>query len=271
MPKGESTKLKGVLWPGMNLFDSATPEMRRRRNQKKDSSVLEQLEINSREVEPMELIFSPQGSLKRQRRISSSVLDDEEEFLKAETPTPSLSRPTLADLEVNMPHRQHRHPSTRAPPFYPVRSNYDDHMHSDFGNSYGDRMPNRKRAFTVYDDEEVSFAHPAGMSLLTSGFQHQISPTFTPAPQPFKGFTTGYYFDNKENVPPSAPVSAYEHHHAHQPSVTHYHTSAFGLDHEHNPNGLPYNHLFMQAYQPNADDDDGRTITAPGTPCAGAG
>jgi hypothetical protein len=51
----ESTKLKGVYWPGMDLFDSATPEMRRKRNQKKDSSVVEQLELNSQDVEATEI------------------------------------------------------------------------------------------------------------------------------------------------------------------------------------------------------------------------
>jgi hypothetical protein len=30
MAVSESTKLKGVYWPGMDIFDSATPEMRRK-------------------------------------------------------------------------------------------------------------------------------------------------------------------------------------------------------------------------------------------------
>lgn len=37
-----NTKLKGVLWDGMGMFDSATPDMRRKRNQKKATSVVQQ-------------------------------------------------------------------------------------------------------------------------------------------------------------------------------------------------------------------------------------
>ncbi|MCJ1364265.1 hypothetical protein MMC16_003374 [Acarospora aff. strigata] len=70
---GENSKLKGILWPGMDIFDSATPEMRRKRNQKKDGSVLAQMMINAAEVEPTELIFTPEGHLKKQRAISGMV------------------------------------------------------------------------------------------------------------------------------------------------------------------------------------------------------
>ena len=48
----ENTKLKGVYWDGMGMFDSATPDMRRKRNQKKATSVVEQLQATSRIVEP---------------------------------------------------------------------------------------------------------------------------------------------------------------------------------------------------------------------------
>ncbi|KAI9683340.1 MAG: hypothetical protein M1829_005410 [Trizodia sp. TS-e1964] len=64
------SKLKGIMWPGMSMFDSATATMRRMRNQKKDSSVLEQMKINSTEVEPTELIFTCDGLLKKERRLS---------------------------------------------------------------------------------------------------------------------------------------------------------------------------------------------------------
>ena len=66
-------QLKGVHLPGMDIFDSAPPEMRRRRNQKKDSSVLAQMQRNSILVEPTELIFHADGELKKERRIYSPV------------------------------------------------------------------------------------------------------------------------------------------------------------------------------------------------------
>lgn len=65
----DSTKLKGVLWPGMDLFDSATPEMKRMRNQRKDSSVLEQMIATSTGVEPTEVVYHPNGEISHSRDI----------------------------------------------------------------------------------------------------------------------------------------------------------------------------------------------------------
>jgi len=101
---GEGTKLKGVFWPGMDIFDSATPEMKRKRNQKKDGSVLEQMMINSAEVEPTELIFTPEGKLKKQRRITGMV--ESSSPIKEESPKPRRRRsnprkPILAEISGN--------------------------------------------------------------------------------------------------------------------------------------------------------------------------
>ncbi|KAJ5092050.1 hypothetical protein NUU61_006920 [Penicillium alfredii] len=82
----EMARLKGVLWPGMDVFDSATQQMRRKRNQRKDSSVLKRMEATSLLVEPTELVFSPTGILRKQRVISGNVEDDSP--LKGETPIP---------------------------------------------------------------------------------------------------------------------------------------------------------------------------------------
>lgn len=53
----DATRLKGVKWPGMALWDSATDEMKRNRNQKKHASVLENMILSSVSVEPNEWIF----------------------------------------------------------------------------------------------------------------------------------------------------------------------------------------------------------------------
>ncbi|KAI9924083.1 hypothetical protein ASPWEDRAFT_38525 [Aspergillus wentii DTO 134E9] len=82
----EIARLKGVLWPGMDIFDSATEQMRRKRNQKKDQSILEMMEKTSMCVEPTELVFSPTGILRKQRVISGNVEDSSP--LKGETPIP---------------------------------------------------------------------------------------------------------------------------------------------------------------------------------------
>ncbi|QIW97131.1 hypothetical protein AMS68_002649 [Peltaster fructicola] len=69
----DSLKLKGVVWPGMFLFDSATPEMQRRRNQKKDTNVVARLEATSKIIGPDELIFNMSGEFLQQRNICGST------------------------------------------------------------------------------------------------------------------------------------------------------------------------------------------------------
>lgn len=85
----ECTRLKGVCWPGMDIFDSASPDTRRRRNQKKDGSILAQMKANSAVVEPTELIFYSGGQLKKRRYISGQV---ESSPIKEETPKPKRQR-----------------------------------------------------------------------------------------------------------------------------------------------------------------------------------
>ncbi|KAJ6109596.1 hypothetical protein N7486_001831 [Penicillium sp. IBT 16267x] len=107
----EIARLKGILWPGMDIFDSATQQMRRKRNQKKDRSVLKMMELTSLQVEPTELIFSPTGVFRKQRMISGNVEDDTP--LKGETPIPKrrISRPKkeiLRQADPNLPRAQDR-------------------------------------------------------------------------------------------------------------------------------------------------------------------
>lgn len=107
----EIARLKGILWPGMDIFDSATQQMRRKRNQKKDRSVLEMMQLTSLQVEPTELIFSPTGVFRKQRVISGNVEDDTP--LKGETPIPKrrMSRPKkniIRQADLNLPRAQDR-------------------------------------------------------------------------------------------------------------------------------------------------------------------
>ncbi|KAL9633862.1 MAG: hypothetical protein Q9164_004439 [Protoblastenia rupestris] len=99
-----SPVLKGVKWPGMSLFDSASQEAQRLRNQKKDGSVLEQMEIDSAAIEPMEHIYWPEGGLKKKRLITGNV-----ESSPVKEPTPPPRRPclraskVLANISTNAP------------------------------------------------------------------------------------------------------------------------------------------------------------------------
>ncbi|CAG8429811.1 unnamed protein product [Penicillium salamii] len=101
----EIARLKGVLWPGMDCFDAATDQMRRRRNQKKDGTVLKQMEIGSLLVEPTELVFSSVGKLLKERVITGNV--EENSPLKGETPVPrrrqNRSKNVLAPKDSNVP------------------------------------------------------------------------------------------------------------------------------------------------------------------------
>lgn len=271
MAVSESTKLKGVYWPGMDIFDSATPEMRRKRNQKKDSSVVEQLELNSQEVEPMELIFTPSGSFKRQRRISSSEWDDEEETeIKIESPRPTRLRPALARMDVNT--RRSRQMTRPTFPL-PSRNLYEDQSRSIFDYDPNDRATKRKRGgFTVYqddEDDEVTFSQPASMSYLTSAFTHQLSPSPAPTFPSYKPLNEGFQYENKENIPPVFSHQAYGNYHNHQGTGYHQHSYAYGLGQD--QRGFHFNdHAFtvnaMYQQQQHQDDDDQRTITAPPSP-----
>ncbi|KAF9886056.1 hypothetical protein FE257_012112 [Aspergillus nanangensis] len=97
----EISRLKGVLWPGMDIFDSATEQMKRKRNQKKDESLLKKMERTSLCVEPTELVFSPTGALRKQRVISGNVEDSSP--LKGETPIPRRrAKRALAQADSNI-------------------------------------------------------------------------------------------------------------------------------------------------------------------------
>ena len=111
----EMARLKGVLWPGMDIFDSATEQMRRKRNQKKDESTLRMMETSSMCVEPTELVFSPTGILRKQRVISGNV--EEDSPLPGESPLPKrISRPkrvlSQADPNAYYGHNKKRNKSS---------------------------------------------------------------------------------------------------------------------------------------------------------------
>lgn len=107
----EISRLKGVQWPGMDIFDSATPKKRRKRNQKKDGNVLKLMEITSSRVEPNEQVFSPHGSLLKEREITGNV--EEYSPLRGETPVPKRRIPRtqsnrLMKADPNVPRAMDR-------------------------------------------------------------------------------------------------------------------------------------------------------------------
>jgi hypothetical protein len=100
----EASKLKGVIWPGMDLFDAASFEAKRKRNQKKDGSVLKQMEMTSELIEPYEVIYSSGGTKIKERFIDGNA--DLSSPLRGETPVPkpqvSKKRQPLAPVNGNI-------------------------------------------------------------------------------------------------------------------------------------------------------------------------
>ena len=116
--ESEASKLKGLIWPGMDIFDAATEEMRRKRNQKKDGSLLMRMERASELIDATETIYSPSGAMRKQRPITGNVDDDSP--LKGETPIPKKrparpKRTALAEESTNVPaSRRHSNRATRS-------------------------------------------------------------------------------------------------------------------------------------------------------------
>ncbi|TVY27396.1 hypothetical protein LHYA1_G004193 [Lachnellula hyalina] len=100
----DSAQLKGALWPGMDLFDSATPEMKRMRNQRKDVNVMRQMKARSAEIEPAEISYFADGEFRASRDIFGPLSDAES---PAKDPTPKRQRrtrkPTLKEVSINAP------------------------------------------------------------------------------------------------------------------------------------------------------------------------
>ncbi|KAL1905718.1 hypothetical protein Sste5344_008524 [Sporothrix stenoceras] len=68
----EVTKLKGVIWPGMDLFDAATIDQKRKRNQRKDDAAISLLKHTSLTVTPTEQVWGPLGDIRKERDIYAS-------------------------------------------------------------------------------------------------------------------------------------------------------------------------------------------------------
>ncbi|KFY18007.1 hypothetical protein V491_04888 [Pseudogymnoascus sp. VKM F-3775] len=100
----DNSRLKGIYWPGMDLFDSATAEMKRMRNQRKDGSILAQMKTTSRGVEPNEIIYNTQGELQRIRDIyDSSVEGSPVKIEKPPSPKKRCARKPKASSDVPKP------------------------------------------------------------------------------------------------------------------------------------------------------------------------
>ena len=68
----QANRLKGVVWPGMDIFDAATPDQKRKRNQRKDDAALDLLKVTSENVTATETVWGPEGDIRKERDIYAS-------------------------------------------------------------------------------------------------------------------------------------------------------------------------------------------------------
>jgi len=195
---GETTsdvaKLKGLVWPGMAMFDSATPDMRRKRNQKKDYSAIEQLQATSEWVEPNEMVFDATGVLRRERMITGNPdVEDDDSLLSGEAePEPEVQlpkkrlarKPRQALVEKNRNTGRITRRSTGGPhhpggshhtggfgksraPYYDGAAGDDDDL------TFGNQRPKKRAGLSIHRDNtgpEITFERPTPLNYLTSGF-----------------------------------------------------------------------------------------------------
>ncbi|OTA93872.1 hypothetical protein M434DRAFT_385058 [Hypoxylon sp. CO27-5] len=113
--------LKGVVYPGMGLFDAAGEEQRRKRNQRKHPAVLQQLKINSTLVTTEEDVFDSNFDHQRTRDVyddpssdGSEEEDEEEDAERKPKRRISQTRVTLATKKTRPSSTSHDARSTRA-------------------------------------------------------------------------------------------------------------------------------------------------------------
>ncbi|KAF2725419.1 hypothetical protein K431DRAFT_342866 [Polychaeton citri CBS 116435] len=161
VPGEKEAKLKGVRYKGMDLFDSAPPDMRRKRNQKKATSVVDQLRATSERIEPEERVHDQGFVYRKTRPITGdpTILD---------TPLPGEETPEPEELpprkKVNRGARKTRRPmldkdvnsgrvsrKCRGPSIASTSKPYFKHEDDEY--TYGAEVPDDRSTFDVYRDE----------------------------------------------------------------------------------------------------------------------
>jgi hypothetical protein len=199
----DTSKLKGVVWPGMGLFDAATPELKKMRNQKKDISVNENLATMSERVQKEELIFSSSGSFHKKRPITGQPQPEDDVLPGEELPDrpPKAKRAPRKKSSEDKPLEDKKplkgkDPSTRMKPDLPIKPkkrgrkqqsvvaadvDTQEENHSQEEAPRKTKRVKRKRARIdeaeqesedQIDMKEATFEQPVVMTQLTSGYQH---------------------------------------------------------------------------------------------------
>lgn len=193
--ENDNAKLKGIFWKGMGLFDSATPDMKRRRNQKKEAWVLQALKDTSQNVYPTECIYDSAGAL-RKTRIIDGLPPSDDSLIEGE------SEPEPDQQDKKRPRRKARQPlikkepntgrvtrsSQITAPLY-TRTNrglyYEGPEDEDDNLTYQARPNKRRTGLSIHRDNtgpEITFSQPASMTYLTSGYNSARGNVQNPIP-----------------------------------------------------------------------------------------
>ncbi|KAK4140309.1 uncharacterized protein C8A04DRAFT_15068 [Dichotomopilus funicola] len=107
--ENDINKLKGVRFPGMGLFDSADDIQKRMRNQRKDDSVLKQMEETSSGIVPNEFVWAEDGEFQRVRDIYATPSVEgspDREFEDSDVPKPKRGRRSSTATTTSGPARR---------------------------------------------------------------------------------------------------------------------------------------------------------------------
>lgn len=178
----DKSRLKGVHWPGMDIFDSATPDARRKRNQKKDAGVLERLENDSQDIEATEQVWSPGGNLRKEKYITG--MPSSSPTLAVTPPPPK--RPRAALTQLNVPRQ-----STRSTQLGRRSTWEDDEAEHDlnYGKTRRPAPSKRRKVVNVYAEKSNAEAEINELATLVR-------------PRNITQLTRGFEVDQKENVLP---------------------------------------------------------------------
>jgi hypothetical protein len=236
----DASKLKGVVWPGMSLFDAATPELKKKRNQKKDDSVGERLANMSEGVQKEELIFSSSGDFCKKRPITGQPQPEDDVLPGEEVPSrpPKAQRaPRKKTSEDNKP-LEDKKPleakdfKTSIKPVIRAKSKkrgrkqqsvvaatavdmQEDHYSEEEAPRKTKRNKRQKAPVDQAEEEgedqsdmnEATFEQPVVMTQLTSGYQHApmyvaAAPMgFRPAEPTYMAGQSYYQFPADHNNP----------------------------------------------------------------------
>nr|POE51628.1 geranylgeranyl transferase type-2 subunit beta [Quercus suber] len=188
----DAARLKGVFWQGMACFDSATPDMKRKRNQKKSHSVVEQLMATSEVIEPLEMVFDVTGTLRKERIITGNPdNDDDDSHLSGESspppeeppakkkkkPVPRVARRVLAERNPNCGRLSNRG-NGQLPSYGLSRRSKSSTPYLDVDNdddlTYGDCKPRKRSGLSIHRDDtgpDITFDTPP------NGYTTYVPPT----------------------------------------------------------------------------------------------